>query len=99
MPRIELVAKSEPQQPAPARETAGYFMVQAGTFAAVEKATELRDRLRARGFNTSLFPVTVDGRPLYRVRVGPQASRAESEQARDRLQRDLGVQGSIVPIN
>ncbi len=45
--------------------------VQAGAFAQVENANRMRDKLHTLG--TQIIPVMVNGKQLYRVRVGPLA--------------------------
>jgi cell division septation protein DedD len=71
------------------------WVVQAGSFAVASNANLLRDQLRARNFPASLRAVTVDGRTLYRVNVGPYPSRSETEQVRQRLLREARVNGSV----
>lgn len=51
--------------------------IQAGAFARLANATEVEARLR-RFASTKITPVTVDGRVLYRVRLGPVTTRAEA---------------------
>lgn len=108
LPKIELIAKastpatapppSAAPAPPPAAPSSGQgWMVQAGSFAAQRNAEQLRDRLRAQGFAAVVQPITLDGQTLYRVRVGPQASRGESEQTLERLERVAGLKnGRIV---
>ncbi len=43
--------------------------IQAGAFASQENAAKLRDRLQILG--TQILPVNVNGKDLYRVRIGP----------------------------
>jgi rare lipoprotein A len=46
--------------------------VQAGAFSQLDNANKMRDRLHTLG--TQILPVTVNGKQLYRVRVGPLAN-------------------------
>ena len=71
-------------------------MVQAGSFAVEKNAHQLRDRLRNERFPVSVEQVEIEGRALHRVYVGPQASRGESETVRDRLRREIGIDGQVV---
>lgn len=95
LPKLELIAKpmAEYQQQQQPR-----WMVQAGSFRDRDNADSLRNRLRAQQFPAALYPATVDGQTMYRVQVGPHSSRAESERTRDRLQRETGISGSVVPV-
>ena len=71
-------------------------MVQAGSFSLLQNASNLRDRLRDRGFSVRVERTEVNGSTVYRVRVGPHNSRTESEQVRNRLERDLGIEATLV---
>ena len=64
------------------------YLVQLGVFTAMENADGLRADLSARG-----FPAHVDGR----VVLGPYPTKAAAEAARQRLRREGGPAGIIVP--
>lgn len=64
------------------------YLVQLGVFTAMENADDLRADLIARG-----FPAHVDGR----VVLGPYPNKAAAEAARQRLKREGGPAGIIVP--
>ncbi len=107
LPKIELIARSQgpitPATPPPptaaprAAPAAVDWMVQTGSFALARNADILRGRLRQQGFSVIVEPVRADGRTLYRVRVGPQSSREESEQVAQRL-RQTGIgPAQVVP--
>lgn len=53
------------------------------------QARQVLERLRASGYPVGLSPVDVDGRPMYRVRVGPYSERAEAQRVADRVRRDF----------
>ena len=86
---------AQPERTTEARDTR--WMVQAGAFAVEQNANLLHNRLRAKQFPASLSPAEVDGRRLYLVRLGPYASKNESEQVRRRLLREERLQGAVVP--
>jgi rare lipoprotein A len=76
--------------PAPPRAPEALF-VQAGAFGTQENASRLLDRLRAEGVAKSFVREdTVNGRTLYRVRVGPIPSVNEFDRVLARL-RSLGL--------
>jgi rare lipoprotein A len=67
------------------------LFVQAGAFATEANATRLLERLRAQGVEKSFVREDrVDGRVLYRVRVGPIPSVNEFDRVLVRL-RSLGL--------
>jgi rare lipoprotein A len=83
-----------PPPPAPALASGGYF-VQVGAFSDPANAQRARSEVEAAG------PVVVDVRPtaaggeLFRVRVGPWATQAEADAARQRLA-EMGYGETIV---
>jgi len=98
LPKIELIGRASPPT-APTTQSPSRWMVQAGSFALEQNATVMRDRLRSRQFGATVQRVLVDGRVLYRVRIGPQSSRSQSEQVRAKLLRETGINGNVVPLN
>ena len=70
---------SEPTSSGPAR-----FFVQAGAFAVYDNAERLTERLSVIG-STSIAPIIIDGRELFRVWVGPYLSVTDANGARDQL--------------
>ena len=51
--------------------------IQAGAFASADNAGKLRDKLQIMG--TQILPASVNGRDLYRVRIGPLANVASAD--------------------
>jgi DedD protein len=105
LPPLTLISKAGTQVPSPqassppkpATSPGGQrWMVQAGSFSQHQNADNFKDRLQSRGFNATVESARVNERILYRVRVGPQGSRTESQEVKARLAREIGVQGSIV---
>lgn len=74
------------------------WMVQTGSFYVSENASLMREKLRQQSFAAVVQTAVVDGRTVYRVRVGPHATRAEGERTKARLSREAGINGSIVPV-
>ena len=50
-------------------------MVQLGSFGEEENARRLADRVTTFGFAPRVSTYTASGRPMFRVRVGPETSR------------------------
>ncbi len=72
------------------------WAVQLGAFATIEEANRLRDKARAASFPAFIDEVTREGKPLWRVRIGPQASRGSAEAALARISERLKIQGVVV---
>jgi rare lipoprotein A len=80
--------KTAPPTPPPAPEA---LYVQAGAFASESNAARLQEQLRTQGIDkTFIREDRVDGRTLYRVRVGPIPSVNEFDRVLARL-RSLGL--------
>jgi rare lipoprotein A len=90
---VEVRALTPAQRAAPpaAPQGAQVLFVQAGAFSTEENATRLLERLRGQGVAKSFVREDrVDGRTLYRVRVGPIPSVNEFDRVVARL-RSLGL--------
>jgi len=83
---------------APAAGAAGKvgFAVQVGAFRDKGDATGLVATLRNAGFTAFSESVRTDGGTLYRVRVGPEISRADADALRDSLAAKLKLEGIVV---
>lgn len=75
---------SAPRQPATVTAKQE-FVVQLGAFSDAGNAARLANKVRESQFDAYTEVVTTSGGKRTRVRVGPYATRAEAEQARDRL--------------
>ncbi len=65
--------------PAPVIPARGGWAVQVGAFGSEASARKLVDQLREAGYRAYVAPVSRSGKTLHRVRVGPEAARAEAE--------------------
>ncbi|ABI56589.1 SPOR domain-containing protein [Alkalilimnicola ehrlichii MLHE-1] len=75
----------------------GDWVVQVGSFSRLENALGLRDRLREAGYTAFADRMDTEaGRTLYRVRLGPLATREEARALHDELQRDQGLEGLVM---
>ena len=72
------------RRPALSAAPSGRIFIQAGMFAVAENAHRLRARF-AESASTEIQRVSVNGAPLYRVRLGPMASEAQARQLLGRL--------------
>lgn len=113
MVEVEAIDTRSPEQAAPAKTAeanapepvtlqktpvaAGPY-VQAGAFRSRENAEQLTERLRQNGL---IGDVTVDNwynNGIYRVRLGPYASRDEAERAASAIRKSLGI-STLVTTN
>jgi cell division septation protein DedD len=82
--------------PKPAATGVG-FALQVGAFGKEPDANALRDKLRGNGFSAFVEPVSTDNGRLFRVRVGPVASRAEADQLKAQVAARNGLTGIVRP--
>ncbi|MBK8162644.1 MAG: SPOR domain-containing protein [Gammaproteobacteria bacterium] len=73
------------------------WVVQVGSFSSEDNARTLRDQLRAQGYKAVFIDREVkDGKPVLRVRIGPEMERARSEQMREKLARDMKLEAVVI---
>jgi rare lipoprotein A len=88
---VRALAPEQKTKPPAPPQTPEALYVQAGAFGAQENATRLLERLRVQGIDKSFVREdAVNGRTLYRVRVGPIPSVNEFDRVLARL-RALGI--------
>ena len=86
---------SKPMVPATSA-SGGAWTIQAGVFSSSDNARALIGRLRASGLPASLTPVRSGSTTLYRVTVGPDASRARLEAMVPKVSQIAGTSAKIV---
>lgn len=72
------------------------WAVQVGSFTKRETAEKLRDRLRKSGYRAFVTTAQAAGKTVVRVRVGPELERADADQLRKRIEKDLQLQAKVV---
>jgi DedD protein len=73
------------------------WVVQVGSFSSEGNARVLRDQLRAKGYKAVFIDRDmIGGKPVLRVRIGPEMERVRSEQVRERLSREMKLEGVVV---
>jgi DedD protein len=80
------VAASAPKPTPPPAATGGSWYVQVGAYAQLERAEEVRGRIKAAGVSSMVAPTETAKGTLYRVRCGPYP-RAQADAIRERLVR------------
>ncbi|MGA9421086.1 MAG: SPOR domain-containing protein [Rhodanobacteraceae bacterium] len=95
---VELAADAKADAPKGAlpAKRAGGWAVQLGAFGTAEEANKLRDRLRNSDFAGFVDQVKSEGKTLWRVRAGPELSRADADKLRARIKDKLKINGIIV---
>jgi len=78
-------AKSASAAAAPRVESKGQWWAQLGSFASRDNAERLTRELRAAGYSVNLARVQASGKELYRVRAGPEPTRAAALSLQARL--------------
>lgn len=72
------------------------WVVQLGSFASEKNANNLNDDLHKAGFSSFVEPVKQGGNVIYRVRVGPELQRSDAQALKDRLRKDMKLDGMIL---
>jgi DedD protein len=75
-------------------QTTGWI-VQVGSFSSEPNARALRDKLRKMGYACFVEAVKNNSGMVYRVRVGPELTRASAEKLRDQMTRKAKVKGLV----
>lgn len=76
-------------------DRAGYA-VQVGSFASRDNAIRLSEQLADQGFEAFLYEEQSGGRPIWRVRVGPEPERSMAEEMLARLRQEARLEGIVV---
>jgi DedD protein len=85
----------QPAAPPPPSASLSAWVVQVGSFSQQDNANGVADKLRGGGFDTVVEPVTLDGRTLFRVQVGPVIDEAKAEALRERIKAKLDLDGKV----
>jgi len=107
-PPAPVTAAPPPAQPSPPPAVApvkktetvpvpppGWY-IQVGSFSQKMNAEGLRDRLQAAGHTTRLQAINIGKAQVYRVLVGPAASRTSAEQQNSRLATQQKIKGIVI---
>src|SRR5690606_32016149 len=78
---------------APSPHTSARYLLQAGSFSASGDAEALKARIALLGLGARVESAQVDGRTVYRVRMGPYGTASELADAKGRLER-----GGLEPL-
>ncbi|HFC54342.1 MAG TPA: sporulation protein [Gammaproteobacteria bacterium] len=73
------------------------WVVQLGSFSERANAMALRDRVRSRKYAAFVEAVATSQGTIYRVRVGPERTRARAEALQERLRKAFNLNGMVFP--
>ncbi|HHL45626.1 MAG TPA: hypothetical protein ENJ24_03560 [Gammaproteobacteria bacterium] len=75
----------------------GAWVVQMGSFSERANAMVLRDRIRKKKYPAYVEAVATNRGTIYRVRVGPERSRAKAEALQAKLRKVFNLNGMVFP--
>lgn len=89
------------EKPAPAPKQAkpgpSAWVIQVGSFSNQENAKKLVERMRKAGLDTlDPQPAVVNGKQLYRVKVGPELDKRNAQKLLPRVKQVAGLQGTVI---
>jgi DedD protein len=98
IPASVIEVDDSPAADAPARNPAGVgaFAVQVAVLSDAAKANVQRDSLRAAGFAAFVEKLDTDKGTVHRLRIGPEADRADAEKIRAAVKQRFGFEAIIV---
>ena len=104
-PDVTLVdADDEPEQQASALERAEFdgqglpvgWELQVATFSTAQRAEEIALELRNKGHKAYVSAVNIDGKKLFRVRIGPKMQKQRLQDVQPDIDAYYGVESSII---
>jgi len=72
------------------------WVIQLGSFSSEKNANNLNDELHKAGFSSFVEPLKQGTKVIYRVRVGPELLRSDAQALKDRLRKDMKLDGMIL---
>lgn len=78
-----------------AAKASSSYLLQAGSFRGQDDADTMRAKLALLGFEARVLPAEVEGRPVYRVRVGPYGQLEDMNRARAKLAEN-GIEATVI---
>jgi cell division protein FtsN len=90
-PPAETTASAAQPAPAPAKKSAGPFVVQAGSFRSLDNARQQADRIRALGYDPVLEASVLGGQTYHRVVLRGLPDRTAASALGERIHAELGI--------
>lgn len=85
-----------PAAAAPPRTGVTAWVVQLGSFTTQANAEGLVERLKKSGYAAFIEPLDDNGKPTYRVRVGPELMKTTAERIRDDIAKNVELKGIVM---
>lgn len=97
-PPVAAKKPAEQQKAAPAKSGSGLtrWYIRAGSFSQEENATSLWSELRKQGFPASLETVQVNGKTLYRLKVGPELDHKRAIAMQEKVNKQNKIKSLLV---
>lgn len=89
-------AKPDAAASLPESATDGEFVVQLGSFSDERNARALAESVESSGFDVFVTPLFSEQGTVWRVRVGPYATREQAGEATERLRQRIGRDGLVM---
>jgi len=95
---VETKKSAEQRKASPAKSGSGLsrWYIRAGSFSREENATALWTELRKQGFPVSLETAQVNGKTLYRLKVGPELDQKRALAMQEKLNRQNKIKSILV---
>lgn len=95
---VETKKSAEQRKASPAKSGSGLsrWYIRAGSFSREENATALWTELRKQGFPVSLETAQVNGKTLYRLKVGPELDQKRALAMQEKLDRQNKIKSILV---
>ena len=72
------------------------WVVQLGSFSSQDNATALNQKLRKAGYPAFVEPLKRQTGMAYRVRVGPELLRSDAQKMKEKLTREMQIEGMVI---
>ncbi len=82
---------------APAPTGGKRWVIQVASLSDQSKAEAFKDKLRSQGFSATVEPVTVKGKQVYRLRVGPELDAQRADEMKVKINQLNNVQSITLP--
>jgi len=84
---------AEPTQP---RTGLSAWVVQVASLSSKNGADKLEAKLRSKGYSAFVEPVSLKGKNLYRVRVGPELDRKRADKMAEQIRKAVDLKGQVI---
>ena len=94
-PKKPKIVEQAPKPAPKARVGLSAWIIQVGSFGQRDNADKLVKQLQANKFSAFQEQASVDGKTVFRVRVGPEVDHKKAEGIRDRIEKLFKLKGKI----